>query len=89
MNIRINNFGESLLGRPAGREAFLMAKAYIFKKIKSEESIVLDFHDIKVLTPSWLEEFITGIKLEYSNNIQYINITENQTVEESLKIVLV
>jgi len=32
MVINISNFGDILLSRPAGREAFLMAKAYVFNE---------------------------------------------------------
>jgi hypothetical protein len=87
MNIKIINFGENLLNRPTGREAFLMAKAYIFKDITPSEEIVLDFDKIKVMTPSWLDEFITGIKSEFNNVLKYIN-TENPSVGASLKTVL-
>jgi hypothetical protein len=87
MNIEIQNFGENLLNRPSGREAFLMGKAYIFKDIKPSEEIVLDFNEIKVMTPSWLDEFITGIKSEFNNEIKYINI-ENPSVSASLRTVL-
>jgi hypothetical protein len=88
MNIKINNFGENLLNRPAGREAFLMAKAYIFKDITSSEEIILDFDKIKVMAPSWLDEFIMGIKSEFDNEVKYINI-ENPSVSASLKTVLI
>ena len=87
MIIPIINFGDILMSCPAGREAFLMSKAYVFKNINREDEIVLDFNGIKVLAPSWADEFITGIKLEYSNNLQYIN-TENPSVSASLRTVL-
>jgi hypothetical protein len=38
------------------------------------------------MTPSWLDEFITGIKSEFNNEIKYIN-TENPSVSASLKTV--
>jgi len=85
MVVKISNFGDILMSRPAGREAFLMAKAYIFKDIKNND-IVLDFDEVKVLAPSWADEFISGIKTEYSNSIQYIN-TENPSVRASLKTI--
>jgi hypothetical protein len=88
MNIKITNFGENLLNRPAGREAFLMAKAYIFKDITPSEEIILDFDNIKVMTPSWLDEFITGIRSEFNNKITYIN-TDNPSVSASLRTVLI
>ena len=87
MVIPINNFGDILISRPSGREAFLMAKAYVFNELKKDEDIILDFDGIKVLTPSWADEFVYGIKSEYSNNVQYAN-TENPSVKASLKTIL-
>jgi hypothetical protein len=87
MEIKVSNFGDILMSRPAGREAFLMAKAYVFKELKTDESITLDFDEIKVLAPSWADEFITGVKREFANEIQYIN-TDNPSVKASLKTVL-
>jgi hypothetical protein len=87
MDIKVSNFGDILLSRPAGREAFLMAKAYVFKELKTDEAITLDFDEIKVLAPSWADEFISGVKREFTNEIQYIN-TENPSVKASLKTVL-
>jgi hypothetical protein len=87
MLVNIGNFGDMLMSRPAGREAVLMAKAYVFKELKPQDDITLDFNEVKVLTPSWADEFITGIKSEYSNAVHYIN-TENPSVKASLKTVL-
>ena len=87
MVVSISNFGDILMSRPAGKEAFFMAKAYVFRELKEEDNIILDFNGIKVLAPSWADEFISGIKSEYSNKVQYIN-TENPSVRASLKTVL-
>ena len=87
MVVPINNFGDILMSRPAGREAFLMAKAYVFRELIKDDDIILDFNGIKVLAPSWADEFISGIKSEYSNNLQCIN-TENPSVKASLKTIL-
>jgi len=85
--ISINKFGDILVSRPAGKESFLMAKAYIINGISSAEKIVLDFSNVKVLTPSWADEFVTGLKNEYKNQLEYINTT-NETVSASLKTIL-
>jgi len=87
MVISLINFGDVLMSRPAGKEAFLMAKAYVFGEIKENDDIILDFNGIKVLAPSWADEFVLGIKSEYPNKVQYIN-TENPTVKASLKTIL-
>ncbi len=87
MNIFINKFGDVLVSRPAGKEAFLMAKSYLFDSLKKDEPINLDFNNVKVLTPSWADEFITGIKNNYKNEINYLN-TQNESVSASLRTVL-
>lgn len=52
-----------LVSRPAGREAYLWAKAYLLKN--KFLYIEIDFDGIKVLTPSWLDEFYTLLKNDY------------------------
>lgn len=87
MVVQINKFGDILMSRPAGKDAFLMAKAYILNSINPSEEITLDFSKVKVLTPSWVDEFITGIKNNYKNKIEYTN-TNNETVTASLKAII-
>lgn len=87
MNVSIDKFGEVLVSRPAGKDAFLMAKSYIFDSLKTDDTIDLDFSKVKVLTPSWADEFITGIKNNYTNKINYLN-TQNESVSATLKVVL-
>ena len=84
MTVNMGNFGDVLMSRPAGREAFLMAKAYVFKGISADDEIILDFDEIKMLAPSWADEFITGIKSEYANALSYVN-TENPSVKATLR----
>ncbi len=87
MTFDVSKFGDVLVSRPAGRDAFLMAKAYIFNNIDASDSLSLDFSKVKVLTPSWADEFITGLKKSYSNELKFIN-TQNESVSASLKTVL-
>lgn len=85
MRIEIKKFGDKLISRPAGREAYLAAKAYQLRDISSDETIEMDFDGILVLAPSWADEFITPIKKEYLKVI-FIN-ADNPTVKASLKII--
>ena len=87
MTVTVNKFGDILMSRPDGKEAFLMAKAYILDSVKPEETISLDFANVKVLAPSWADEFITGLKTSFKNNLEYLN-TDNESVSASLKTVL-
>lgn len=83
MRIELKKFGEILLSRPAGREAFLAMSAYLTKDLKKDETIEIDFSGIKVLTPSWADEVITKIAEKFEN-VKLLN-TENATVQATLK----
>ena len=87
MNIQIINFGDVLISRPAGKDAFLLLESYLLNTLKSDEEITLDFLDVKVLTPGWADEFISGIKRNHNNKLSFIN-TDNPSVKASLKTVL-
>ncbi len=84
MIIKLAKFGEMLVSRPAGREAYLSAKAYLLKdKLRDIE---IDFDGVKVLTPSWLDEFYTLLKNGYPGvSIRFLksdnpSVTASETV---------
>ena len=83
MKIELKKFGEMLISRPAGREAYLAMSAYLTKDINKNELIEIDFSEVKVLTPSWADEVITKVAKDF-RNIKLIN-TENPTVQSTLK----
>ena len=85
MTLSIGKFGEVLMSRPAGKDAFLLAKAYSLNNMQKDDEIILDFNDVKVLTPSWADEFISGIKSTYPNKLSVVN-TSNESVKASLDI---
>lgn len=61
MRIDVSKFGTTLISRPAGRDAFLSASAYNIPK-EGDETIELDFSNVAVLTPSWADEFVQGLR---------------------------
>jgi len=87
MIVEMIKFGDILISRPAGREAFLAAKAYLFTENAGLGPIILDFKGVKVLAPSWGDEFVRGIKSFYTNHIQAANI-DSPAVRAALKVVL-
>ena len=84
MKIELKKFGDLLISIPAGREAFLTAKAYLRPQSKNE-TIQLDFAGVEVLGPSWADEFITALKEEFENPIEFLP-SDNLSVIQSLKI---
>lgn len=83
MRVELKKFGEVLVSRPAGREAFLAMSAYLTGDLNKNEVIEIDFSGVKVLTPSWADEVITKIA-ERFENVKLMN-TENSTVQATLK----
>ena len=83
IKIELKKFGEMLISRPAGREAYLAMLAYILKDIDKNKFIEIDFSGVKVLTPSWADEVITKVVKEFKN-VKLINI-ENPTTQATLK----
>lgn len=84
MRIEIKKFGTILSSRPDGKEAWLVAKAYIVSDIKDED-VEVDFSGVQVLTPSWADEFLTPLKNMYGDKIKYLHC-DNPTVKSTLEI---
>ncbi len=85
MRIEVKKFGEILVSRPAGREAYLVLKSYLKPKTP-DEPIELDFSGVKVLAPSWADEVVGALKREYGARVQ-CKPSGNLSVVESLKII--
>lgn len=83
VKIELKKFGEMLISRPAGREAFLALSAYLTRDVQKNEVIEIDCAGVKVLTPSWADEVITKLAEQFPN-IKLLN-TENSSVQATLK----
>lgn len=84
MEIKLVKFGEMLVSRPAGREAYLSAKAYLLKGNLPE--VEISFDGVKVLTPSWLSEFLDLLKIDFPKTKIVFLKSENPSVQATLKI---
>lgn len=80
----MKKFGEILTSRPAGKEAYLSALAYLLPKDQNEH-IVLDFAGVIVLSPSWGDEFIGKLMEERPGRITFLH-TDNPSVQATLDI---
>lgn len=83
MRIELKKFGEILVSRPAGREAFLALSAYHLKGLPESEPIEVDFAGVKVLAPSWADEVLTNLA-DRKSALTFTN-TENSSVQATLK----
>lgn len=55
--IQLKKFGNVLVSRPAGQEAFNALRP----QLDSNELIYIDFEGVLTITPSWLDEFLTRL----------------------------
>ncbi len=83
--IQIGKFGEDLLSRPEGREAFLVMRSYHIPK-NFNGTVELNFDGVKVMTPSWLDEVVTGLKNDMHVEVKFLP-SNNPTVTESIKAI--
>ncbi len=85
MKIELKKFGTMLTSRPAGKEAYLAAKAYSLPKEKNEV-IEVDFSGVDVLAPSWADEFLTPLFSEYPGRVILLSF-KNATVKATLEVI--
>lgn len=83
MLIVVKKFGDFLVSRPAGRDAYLAAQSSLLRDVGVDEPIEIDFEGVRVLTPSWADEFLTPIQKKFKN-VQLFN-TSNASVQATLK----
>lgn len=87
MTLQMIKFGNILNSRPAGLEAVLRAKQVI-NGSNDPEGIVLDFSEIEVLTPSFADEFVKGLKEIYQDKkITFKGIEQNQVTKDTLSAI--
>lgn len=85
MILQMVKFGNILNSRPAGREAVLRAKQ-IVNGSNNPEGIVLDFSGVEVLTPSFADEFVKGLKEIYQDKkIAFEGIANNPVIKDTLR----
>jgi len=86
MIIEVKKFGETLVSRPAGKEAWLAFQP-ILKQLSPNEVVIVDFDGVIVLTPSWADEFLTPLKKEFGGKVELRNIS-NPSVQATLAILI-
>ena len=81
--INLKKFGNVLVSRPAGLEAFNGIRPTLNK----HESIQIDFDDVLAVTPSWFDEFLTNLA-EYAEGDVVLLPTKNASVLAALPVLI-
>ncbi len=88
MRIELKKFGTTLTSRQAGNEASKALQPTLHA-IKADENIEVDFDDVLTFSPSWGDEFLTPLLLEFGDRLQLLksdNLSVKTTVELLEKI---
>jgi len=84
MKFEMKKFGLILNSRPAGREAVMRLKQ--IANGTQDNEFVFDFSGVEVLTPSFADEFFTGVKNEYKGKrITIENYAKNSVIDDVLR----
>ena len=84
MVIQLKKFGLVLNSRPSGKEAY-MAYGPTLSQWDRDESIIVDFDGVEVLSPSWADEFLSPLFEKYGENVKFKN-QSNASVQATLKV---
>ncbi len=84
MKIELKKFGTTLLSRSAGREA-LAAFQPTLREIPSGENIEVDFNGVLTFSPSWGDEFLTPLVLQFPDRVTLLP-SDNLSVKATLDI---
>ena len=79
--IQLKKFGNVLIGRPAGQEAFNAIKP----QLNPAMSVQIDFADVLTVTPSWLDEFLTRLSDFNQGKVELLP-TDNASVRIMLPV---
>jgi hypothetical protein len=88
MTLELKKFGTILNSRSSGREAILRVKQIINGEKDTADDLVLDFAAVEVVTPSFADEFIRGLRELYpKKEIKIQGAEGNPVLEDVLRIV--
>ncbi len=88
MILELKKFGKILNSRPSAREAILRVRQIVNGERDTTDDLVLDFSEVDVVTPSFADEFISGLKTQYPHKTIKTQGTEgNPVLNDVLRLI--
>lgn len=84
MTIYLKKFGTTLNGRQFGKESYAAFKPTL-REIKENEEVEIDFEGVVTFTPSWGDEFLYPLLMEFGERLILKN-TKNPSVQATLEL---
>ncbi|KKU06503.1 MAG: hypothetical protein UX09_C0050G0007 [Candidatus Uhrbacteria bacterium GW2011_GWE2_45_35] len=84
MKIQLKKFGEVLISRPTGKDAY---NGFLptLKNLSENENLEVDFEGVFSLSPSWADEFLTPMLQNFGNRLFLIK-SQNPSVLTTIEI---
>lgn len=80
--IHLKKFGNVLVGRPNGQEAFNAIRP----QLNQDLPVQINFDDVLTVNPSWLDEFITRLA-DFNHGQVELLPTDNASVRIALPVI--
>jgi len=84
MLIELKKFGVTLTSRDDGREALAAFKPFL-SSLGQNEEMEISFDGVNTLSPSWADEFLTGLKKLFPNRL-ILRPSDNLSVQATLNL---
>jgi hypothetical protein len=84
MIIELRKFGNMLISRQAGREAFTAFQSTL-RSIGAKETLEIDFDGVLTFSPSWADEFLTPLMKEFGERV-VLRVSDNPSVKATMEI---
>lgn len=84
MEINLAKFGNTLVFRDRGKEAFAAFKPSL-DSVAKDEKVVVSFDGVLTFSPSWGDEFISPLAEQFRENL-VLKKSDNSSVEATLDI---
>lgn len=88
MILELKKFGTILNNRTTAREAVLRARQIVNGEKDTPDDLVLDFTGVNIMTPSFADQFISGLKeLFPKKEIKFKGTESNQVLKDVLHLI--
>lgn len=84
MKLQLEKFGQTLISRELGSEAFKAFQPTLLALPQSEE-LEIDFSGVLTLSPSWADEFLSPLLTSLGERLVLLS-SDNLSVQVTLKI---
>ena len=84
MKLQLVKFGETLISRELGSEAFKAFQSTL-SKFSKDEKLEIDFSGVLTLSPSWADEFLSPLLNQLDDKLILLK-SDNLSVIATLKI---